>query len=430
MRKRITVLTSLVLTFVLTIVGIFSINYSNSGNNQLVRSVELNNNSLVDDSYFNAFDSYDLIVEDNKSTFDGFITINLVELAEIDNVASSDILNDASLKFSSTFDYDTGTSTLNVYVIDENEEITIIDTIYGVALLAETGEVDVLFDFDGELIFLSELRDIGVLDNVGWFTNLVKKAVNKVTTVANKVAKEVKNTATAVVKVLSTPNGAIGTVCTLAACAVVGATCSFIPGGQIVTTICAGIAGTVIGKVGFELTAKAAQQQNSSITDEDISRYGTVGAIAGSAVSVASCNAMTAWRVAHSVKKFDSYDAFKAECGNASECSVKYGNAGDNGTYEWHHIVEQNQIGKNGVVAQDIYNTKNTISLGYDTHRQVSGIYRTKIGNLPNKNISGLTDLFKNADPTLSVQNYMTSLSVDKQYEIGIQILRLLGVKI
>jgi hypothetical protein len=423
LRKRITVLTSLVLTFVLAIVGIFSINYSNSGNNQLVRNVELNNNSLVDDNYFNAFDSYDLIVEDNKSTFDGFITINLAELAEIDNVASSDILNDASLKFSSTFDYDTGTSTLNVYVIDENEEVTIIDTIYGVALLAETGEVDVLFDFDGELIFLSELRDIGVLDNVGWFTNLVKKAVNKVAT-------EVKNTATAVVKVLSTQNGAIGTVCTLAACAVVGAACSFIPGGQIVTSICAGIAGSVIGKVGFDLTAKAAQQQNSSITNEDISRYGTVGAIAGSVVSVASCNAMTAWRVKHSVKKFDSYDAFKAEYGNASECSVKYGNAGDNGTYEWHHIVEQNQIGKNGVVAQDIYNTKNTISLGYDTHRQVSGIYRTKIGNLPNKNISGLTDLFKNADPTLSVQNYMTSLSFDKQYEIGIQVLRLLGVKI
>ena len=143
LRKRITILTSLALTFVLIIVGIFSINYSNSGNNQLVRSVELNNNSLVDDSYFNAFDSYDLIIQDNKSTFDGFITINLAELAEIDNVTSSDILNDASLKFSSTFDYDTGTSTLNVYVIDENEEVTIIDTIYGVALLAETGEVDV-----------------------------------------------------------------------------------------------------------------------------------------------------------------------------------------------------------------------------------------------------------------------------------------------
>lgn len=93
-------------------------------------------------------------------------------------------------------------------------------------------------------------------------------------------------------------------------------------------------------------------------------------------------------------------------------------------------IIEQNQIGKNGVVAQDIYNTKNTISLGYDTHRQVSGIYRTKIGNLSNKNISGLTDLFKNADSTLSVQNYMISLSVDKQYEIGIQVLRLLGEKI
>lgn len=396
MRKKITVLTSLVLTFVLAIVGIFSINYSNSGNNQLVRSVELNNNSLVDDSYFNAFDSYNLVVEDNKSTFDGFISINLSELAEIDNVASTDILNDASLKFSSTFDYDTGTSTLNVYVIDENDEVTIIDTIYGVALLAETGEVDVLFDFDGELIFLSELRDIGVLDNVGWFTKLVKKAVNKVTTVANKVATEVKNTATAVVKVLSTPNGAVGTVCTLAACAVAGAACSFIPGGQIVTTICAGIAGSVIGKVGFELTAKAAQQQNLSITDEDISRYGTVGAIAGSAVSVASCNAMTNWRTAHSVKKFDSYDAFKAEYGAAS-------NYVENG--EWHHIVEQNTVTKGINPAESVYNTKNTVAIPKNVHLEISKRYSTGFGSYSH------------------YRDYINTLPYDEQYKIGLEIL-------
>lgn len=389
MKKRITVLTSLVLTFVLAIVGIFSINYSNSENNQLVRDVELNNNSMVDDSYFNAFDSYDLFVEDNKSTFDGVITINLSKLAEIDNVASSDILNDASLKFSSTFDYDTGTSTLNVYVIDENEEVSIMDTIYGVELLAETGEVDVLFDFDGELIFLSELRDIGVLDNVGWFTNHVKKAVNKVAT-------EVKNTATAVVKVLSTPNGAIGTVCTLAACAVVGSVCSFIPGGQIVTTICAGTAGSVIGKVGFELTAKAAQQQNSSITDEDISRYGTVGAIAGSTVSVASCNVMTTWRVAHSIKKFDSYNAFKAEYGAAS-------NYVENG--EWHHIVEQQTVKKGINPAESVYNTKNTVAIPQNVHLEISKRYSIGFGSYSH------------------YRDYINTLPYDEQYKIGLEIL-------
>jgi len=30
---------------------------------------------------------------------------------------------------------------------------------------------------------------------------------------------------------------------------------------------------------------------------------------------------------------------------------------------EWHHIVEQNQVGKNGITPQQIYNTKNTVAL-------------------------------------------------------------------
>lgn len=104
-------------------------------------------------------------------------------------------------------------------------------------------------DVKGLIIRLENVpNDIETLDNVGWFTNLVKKAVNKVVS----TVKSVVNTK---VKVLSTSNGAIGTVCTLAACAVVGAACAFIPGGQIVTATCASIASAVVGSVGFNLTA-------------------------------------------------------------------------------------------------------------------------------------------------------------------------------
>jgi hypothetical protein len=381
------------------------------------RTIELNNVSVDNSSIFEKFDSYDIEVTDNTSKFEGYATLTISDYDDADYVSSTDIAEEATLKFTTSFNYDTGTTTLNVLSVS-GEEITLIDTIYGVALLADTGEVDIVFDFDGELIFLSELNNTETLDNVGWFTNLIKKAV-----------KSVVSTVETTVKVLSTSKGAIGTVCTLAACAIVGAACAFIPGGQIVTTTCASIAGAVVGSVGFNLTAKAAQTQNSSITDEDISTYTTLGGIVGSSVSVYTCNSVTAWKASVSkVKKYQTFNDFKKENGIANDSPVKYGNTGDKGTYEWHHIVEQNQISNSGFDPTQIYNTENTISLGYKTHRDISGIYSSKIGNLANKGVNGLPDLFKGASSNLTVRQYMSTLNYSQQMMLGKEILKLFGV--
>lgn len=103
---------------------------------------------------------------------------------------------------------------------------------------------------------------------------------------------------------------------------------------------------------------------------------------------------------------------------------------GANGTYEWHHIVEQNQVSNSGITAQNIYSTQNTISLGYETHRQISGIYSSYIENLSKYNIDGLKQLFSNTQEGQTVRSYLSTLSFEEQYGIGIKILRLLGVKI
>lgn len=85
-------------------------------------------------------------------------------------------------------------------------------------------------------------------------------------------------------------------------------------------------------------------------------------------------------------------------------------------------------IGKCGITAQNVYSTKNTISLGYETHRQISSIYSTYVENLSKYNVNGLSELFSNVEKGQTVRSYLSTLSFDKQFNFGIEILKLLGV--
>lgn len=75
----------------------------------------------------------------------------------------------------------------------------------------------------------------------------------------------------------------IGTIVTVAACAVVGVVCAVVPGGQLVT---ATLIGAAIGAVGGAVTAGVASYEDESIDWSDILCYTGVGAISG-AISAA-----------------------------------------------------------------------------------------------------------------------------------------------
>lgn len=404
------------------VTSILTVNKTDENANY-IRTFEISNGTIDEEFIFNSYDDYEMLIDNNISNFEGTKTINLFELCEVDNVDYTTLEENVTLKFSSSFNYENGESTLNAYLIEDGEH-KIIDTIYGLTLLSDNGEVDVVYDFDGELIFLSELQNANQIDNVGWFKSLVKK-----------VAKKVVDTTNATIKVLSTTNGTIGSICTLAACAGAGALCAFIPGGQIVTTVCASIAGSIVGGIGFQISAELAKKQNPAITNEDISNYSALGSFVGSCVSVASCSTMSTYREKRisngentiSSKKYDNFNDFKKDYGTANSYKVKYGET-INGKYEWHHIVEQNQIGKNNILSQDVFNIDNTISLGYDTHRKISAIYSSNIKNLSKYEISGLEKMFFGVNENQTVRSYLSTLTYAKQYDIGIEILKLLGV--
>ena len=82
---------------------------------------------------------------------------------------------------------------------------------------------------------------------------------------------------------------------------------------------------------------------------------------------------------------------------------------------QWHHIVEQCQIGKSGFSKCLIHNFDNVINISNSIHNKISTYYSSKIPVLT----GGMT-----------VRDRLAGQSFQKQYEYGIGILRQFGVKI
>lgn len=221
-----------------------------------VRNVELVDNNLDTNSYFEKFDSYKLNFSDDKVNFTGYDSIKLSELFELDLISNKTIDNEVITKYSCTYDYENGIVSLSVSLID-GEEVSLIDTIYGVIIMDEDLKFDVAFDCDGEILLLSEMEEAGMLDDCGFFSKLKK--------------------------VWNTTAGKIGTIATVATCAVVGTVCAVVPGGQLVTAVCIGAA---VGAIGGTITAGIATYLEDGYIDwEAIACYATAGAVVGAVTS-------------------------------------------------------------------------------------------------------------------------------------------------
>ena len=252
MRKRITVLTSLVLTFVLAIVGVFSINYSNSGNNQLVRNVVLSSEEIDYDAFFNEFDDSTLNVNESKNevTFVGVKSYDKSMFDEVDFVSISPDDEEISIKYS--FYYSADENKYLLSIIADVEDGVIVDNWEGTAFIADNNEVDIAFSTDDGVILLSDLEESGVLENCGWFSKLFK-TVAKVAAVVAVVA-----VVTAVV-VVAAPAVAAAATATTAVVSAGGA--AALTGASAATAIAAAsAAGTAaMATTAFALAATTAQ---------------------------------------------------------------------------------------------------------------------------------------------------------------------------
>lgn len=98
-----------------------------------------------------------------------------------------------------------------------------IETLYGVAFVNTDGDIDAEFEVDGDIMLLSEMQDVDLIENCGWFSSLFKKIV--VATVAV--------VAVAAVAAIIVSTAGLGMGACIAAGAIAGGITGGIAGGLI-----------------------------------------------------------------------------------------------------------------------------------------------------------------------------------------------------
>ena len=259
MKKILKRLSVLICGFLIIVCAISIFTSSKYNVSTPIRDVELSEQSLEKDSNFKSFDSYDLNCTDGKVNFIGYDSIKLSDLYDLDLVSTNTIDTEAITKYSCSYDYLNGIVSLSVSLI-YGEETPIIDTIYGVIIMDEEKNFDVIFDLDGEVLLLSELQDSSLIENCGLWSKIKK--------------------------VWNTKAGKVGTIITVATCATVGVICAAVPGGQLVTAACIGAAA---GAVGGAITAGVSTYIKDGAVDwEAVLCYAGVGAVVGGATATVS----------------------------------------------------------------------------------------------------------------------------------------------
>lgn len=239
-------------------------------------TLEVSAQEINYESILTEFDNSITEKEGSLITFTGYKSINISDFDELDLLSESNVSENNEIKVKYDFSYDSETNivTLSAELNDAMGEIY-IDTIQGAAFINDNGEIDAVMNVDGEGILLSEMRDAGMIDNCGWFSNLIKKVV-KVVAVAVVTAVAVA----AVTAVVVATAGAAAPAVVAAGVGVVssGVTAATVAGtaiaaGATAAAITAGV-GTAIA-IGETIADEVAESSTSSLVNDDICMAGT-----------------------------------------------------------------------------------------------------------------------------------------------------------
>ena len=154
-----------------------------------VRTIEINQSKVDYQSIFNEFEEAKLGTCRTLTTFEGTKSFSLEDFSELDNLSESNLADCENMKVTYHFSYDSEENIVTVSAITKNEgNIIEVEEIQGVAFINEKGNIDAVMNIDGEGLLLSEMQDIGIIQNCGWFKNLFKKIVKVVAITAAVVA--------------------------------------------------------------------------------------------------------------------------------------------------------------------------------------------------------------------------------------------------
>jgi hypothetical protein len=159
---------------------------------QVVRTAALQ--SAVDyQAVLDGFDDANLEFSNHAAIFSATARLDAGLFEGIDLTSSSGDTETYTVRFSVAYDYEDELVWLSA-VADTPEGEIVLDNVCGKVFFDGSGEADAVFDLDGELTLLSELADLGILDEVGLFSKIAqaaKAAVNTVVAVTQTVVQAV-----------------------------------------------------------------------------------------------------------------------------------------------------------------------------------------------------------------------------------------------
>ncbi len=232
-----------------------------------VRNVELTSVELDYSSIINNFENAKVEKEGTLTTFEGYQTLSASLFEELDNVSSSDVEEAVGCQVKYNFSYDSETNIVTLSAKMVNGDSFELEEIYGAAFINDKGNIDAVMDLDGDYVLLSEMQDMGMIQNCGWFSNLFKKIA--------KVA-----VAVVAVAVVCVATAGVGVAACVAIGATVGAAESVATqlietgtvnvGTLITDTALSAIPGGVVGKNVAKNTAKIATTTAKSATKQTV----------------------------------------------------------------------------------------------------------------------------------------------------------------
>ena len=145
--------------------------------NPLIRTIEIERTEINYESILDEFDNGVISVTDSLVSFSGTKPIN-ISTDEIQNLSSNYQESLIGTQIQYDFEYDIVSNIVSITAEMHNELGEIyLEKIYGSAFINEYNEIDAVMHIDGMGILLSEMRNMGMIQNVGWFSSLIKAVV-------------------------------------------------------------------------------------------------------------------------------------------------------------------------------------------------------------------------------------------------------------
>lgn len=188
--KIITSIVAVLLSCILLFVTVIVNNNKTSDNLELsTRTIVLSEAALNDQGIFNEFEDVSLTEKGSVLYFEGYKPLEINQLSEIDYISEDDLdyLEESTIRYNFSYDFESFVITISAEAMLSDGNIE-VDEITGVGFMNENNEIDAVMNINGEGILLSEMRDMGLIQNCGWLSSLIKGIATGVAIAATVVA--------------------------------------------------------------------------------------------------------------------------------------------------------------------------------------------------------------------------------------------------